>query len=130
MKDKIYYLSFVVLVVLLIGCTEKLYEKTIKGHYKIFQSIVESNNDSSIIFGRISDERDQLPIPYSWIKIDGTEIGVSADSLGNYSLIIPSGKYKFVATSASNSEFKTKHIKVAPNSKIRIDFYLGSHQIY
>lgn len=108
-----------------------LSDVTIKGYYKIINTSNSKNSrvDSCLVTGHIYDAQTKSTLPYAWVKIRDTKIGVSADSLGNYSLKVPLGRHRLVAGSGSNLELRARALKFCQGKSLEIDFYLGKNII-
>ena len=79
-----------------------------------------------MLVGTVIDKRNVTPLSYVAINILGTKISIATDTLGRFSLKIPTGKYRIQALGIGYTDLYTKEITFKSNERVVIDFYLGT----
>ena len=89
----------------------------------LFASAAYAQNIS--ISGNVTDSSTGEPIPYASIHLEGTMIGVSADSEGHYSISAPhDGRLVF-----SSIGYKTKEVTIASSGAINVELTPDSQSL-
>ena len=104
--------------------------KIIKSTYKLNilrDSIID--NKASVVFGRIYDGRTNKPITGALVRVKNTTLISKTDSLGNFYLIVPIGRYKLKVEFVGNEPFETKKIKLKDSESLEFIIKLGSRII-
>ncbi len=83
----------------------------------ISASIVSAQEATYVLAGEIS--RNEKPVPYAQISIEGTKMGTLSDQNGKYRLKLKKGNYNLVVTSGN-----TKKVEVFLNKDTRLNISL------
>lgn len=86
--------------------------------------------NSFLIKGKIVDIKDNKPVPFSTVFLDGTTISATADSSGFYQIVISkTGEYT-VATTMIGYKLSKKNITISGKlTNYSLDFFLESKEI-
>lgn len=90
----------------------------------LYSQVTTNNRETSVISGHIIEKSTGLHIPFASIKIEEVNINFPADASGHYNKSnIPSGKFKFIATSLGYIT-KDTIVEIIPNSVSVLNFEL------
>lgn len=127
---KLIYISVVLTLSIFYSCLDRQF---IEGRVEFIGSIDTNLNDSSLIFGKIFHV-DQIN---GWqyyenqfeVWLENTELIVTSDTNGFYSLKTLPGTYKIKCQSTSNRWEKLveelSNVELIGNKKTQINFYIG-----
>lgn len=64
------------------------------------------------------------------MSIENDQYHTTIDSVGYFSLLLPSGTYQFKITSVGNKDLVTDPIKLNENTQTQLKIFLGSDIMY
>lgn len=121
--------SFALTLILLNGCfVVKKYpqKEVVEGSYEIIKKEkYDVGGENALVVGTVYDKRAGTPLKDAVVHIEAIKKGTFTDSLGKFSLQIPSGTYEIEAYNAG-SKLLTKSVDIEPNTKTEIMFNLGT----
>lgn len=102
---------------------------TDSGLSEMIAPLVPAERDLLECFGQIAgvirDGEENVPIPYTIIQIDGTNMGCQADSLGEYVIRnVPPGTYALTASVNGWLAKKQSNVRVSAHASTQCDFTL------
>jgi hypothetical protein len=91
-----------------------------------FFSLSQSAFTQSVkVYGKITNDLNNEPIPFANIIIEGTMIGTTSDINGNYEILeLPPGTYNFKCSYIGYDTDIETEIMVSSNKNLRLNFFL------
>ncbi len=97
------------------------------GYYTI---VDKSKVEGSYVVGYVKDRRTKNFLSSANITVEGhTELGTITNENGFFKIEVTPSNYQFTASNIGNTDLTTKSIKIRPNEKLEIHFYLGTFEI-
>ena len=116
-------------MLLLSSCLKKLQTDYYPyGSYRIIKTEnLQIDSNKAIIYGFLKDMRTNgYVLGQAYVVIQGTSIGVAADSMGYFKMTIKSGDYIFLTSCIGYEHVITKKITILPNTKTEFEMKLDT----